>query len=127
MNTLINEEARNILNALREHAEDNPISFDDLLDIHNGREPSIGDRPGFSCVIPTGFKVVFSIEYQPIRGSDKFARTRHASFSVNEKTPHPEACKMIMAALGFKKGLEGCMVYPDPGEIPAINVIEIIE
>lgn len=124
---ILSDKSKSHLTALKNYAEANPISFDDLLDIRNGREPFIGDRPGHSCTIPAGFRVVFSIEYQPVKDSNEFAKTRHASFSIHDRVPHPDACKALMTELGFKKELEDCIVYYDPGEIKAINVIEIIK
>lgn len=141
---IIGHEEKEKLAALKKHAEQNEMSMDDMLDLMSGAVSPAGDRPGFSCIIPTDFRVVFTVEAQP-RG-----RARHVSISVPEenKVPSPESCDLIMMHLGFKKSLldmmkkglaakalgqdevwekatAGFHVYIEKDK--AINVIEIID
>jgi len=107
---------RETLKKLREHAESNVLSFDDLLDIKNKQAPVVGHRKEHVCIIPTDFRVVYSVEQHPYKQQtgDKpsFATLRHASISVpaEGKMPTPEACQMIIAELGFKSDFEDCMI-----------------
>jgi hypothetical protein len=118
------------LEALKKNAEAHPLSFDDLLDVYNKREPSIGDRPGFSCIIPDGFRTVFSIECQPKKDGSGFLKTRHVSISVPDpdKVPSVESCEMITRELGFTEPRENQYVHIEewPGG-KAVNIIEIVK
>lgn len=117
---VIDEEAKIKLQTLKEFAERNPLSVDDLLDIHNKSEPPVGDREGFSCEIPFGFRIVFSVEPQP-KGP-----ARHLSISVDapNRMPNPVAVQLLMQELGFDKELEECYVYFEDKN--AVNIIEYI-
>jgi hypothetical protein len=84
------------LNDLKVFADQNRIAVDELLDIYNGRELPVGERPGFTIFLPIDLKVVFCIEYQ------KQGWARHLSMSQRDKLPHPEAVNMVMKELGFK-------------------------
>ena len=96
--------------------------MDDLLDIHNGAEPP-GDRPGFSCELPFGYRVVFTLEKQNI------GKVRHLSISVSipGNLPSMTAVEAIMHEIGFDNKLLKCMIdFEDIGENhQAINVLEI--
>lgn len=124
---ILGEEQKETLLKLKQNAESNPLSFDDLLDIYNGHQPMVGDREGFSCIIPVGYRVCLSIEDQPKKDGSGFMKTRHMSVSVatEGKLPNPEACKMIMSELGFKKELHECIVDFDTESKRAISIIEL--
>ena len=113
---LIDENIKNELKSLKEYSEKNEYSLDELLDIKNGVLEPPGDSEYFGRFISNGYKVVFTIENHP---GGKF---RHMSLSVNNKTPHPEATKLIMQELGFKNKLEDCIVYLELDVY--LNVIE---
>lgn len=119
---LIDDVVKSNLRRLVEHAEKNVFTIDDLLNIKNGAEPPPGDREGFSCNIPIGFRVVFSIERQPI------GMVRHLSVSVDsEKSlPHPHAVIEIMRELGFENLLEDC-VLDFKSDLSAVNILEVIK
>lgn len=111
------------LKRLRHHAEANRVDVDDLLDIYNRQAPPVGDRKGFDCDIPVGYRVVFCIEHQ------KRGWARHMSVSIHPAKPnqcaHPEAIKWLMAQLGFVGEMNGkdVMVYfEDQNTI--VNVVE---
>lgn len=109
------------LEAVKLHAEENHFSFDDLLDIHNGHSLPAGDLPGFSCIIPPGIRVVYSLEVQ------QKGLTRHVSISKeNKHDPHPEVCSFLMKELGFKTKLSECLVYREESS-SAINIIEFVK
>lgn len=122
---VIGPEEQEKLKALRENAENNVFSFDDLLDIKNGAPPP-GDREGFSCVLPVDFKVVYTVEMMPRKDGSGFTKIRHMSMSVPTpgRLPSVQACEMVMEELGFKNKIQSgeCMVHVEQ-EI-AVNVME---
>ena len=101
---LIGDEERQILHALKENAERNVLSFDDMLDVKNGAEPPAGDRPGFMAVIPQDFTVVFSHENHPLKDGTGMAVVRHASFSVHG-TRIQERCERMSCAPRERKNI----------------------
>lgn len=114
------------LERLRAFADENKIEVDEMLDIYNGQEPPVGDRKGFSCDIPVGYRVVFCVEHQ------KKGYARHLSVSLHsggkKKTPHPAAIMELMDKLGFVEKMNGneVMVYLED-QNTVINVIEYIK
>lgn len=115
---VIGTEEKETLKNLREHAEKNEFSLDDLLDIMNKAEPPAGDRKGFSCIIPVGVRIVHTIENHP------GGKMRHMSVSLqNSKLPMPELVNMILPELGFKTDMSECHVSIEETE-KAINVME---
>ena len=49
---------------IKQHAEKNPFTMDDILDVVNDPSKGAGNFDEFTCYIPESFKVVFSIEQQ---------------------------------------------------------------
>jgi len=98
---LIGQVEEHNLRVLKEHAEANPLSMDDMLDIMNLSEPPPGDRPGFSVIIPVDYRITFTIDAQPD------GPARHLSISVLPPTkgvyPNPEAVLEMCKCLGFKE------------------------
>jgi len=125
MHLIINETVQQSLKRLKNYAEKHPLSMDDLLDTYNKQLEPVGTTEEHSCYVPTGFKVVFSIEKQ-VHGN-----TRHLSMSVDRegKLPSPQAVYLIMQLLGFTCTLEGAdQVWVEeyaPNQ-SAINVLEVI-
>lgn len=118
---VVDDNFKQLLKDVRIHAEKNPFSMDDMLDVFNKIEKPAGDREGFSCFLPYYYKVVYSIEDLPA------GRVRHLSVSVpsNGKLPSIEAVKLILKELGYMNELEACAVYIE-AEI-AVNVVEFIK
>lgn len=115
---------------LKKYAEENILSFDDLLDIKNGDRPPPGRVKEFGTVIPFEYYVVFTIEEQPQAGV--FKKFRHLSVSVGDIVtkgvfPSPAAVKGIMGMLGFTTtNLEELYKVYIEQEI-AVNVMELYE
>lgn len=124
---VIGESEKVALGKVKEYAEKNVLSFDDLLDIKNGTEPVVGDRKEHSCIIPQDFRVVYSVEKHPLKNGKGFAKIRHTSISVPEegKLPNVQACEMIIMELGFKNPLQDCILSVEEGR--AINIMEEME
>ena len=128
---IIGEGERAKLQALKKKAEKNPFSFQDLIDIAAGAKKTAGDS-GFSCNIPVGYCVAYSIEQNKDQNTGNFLMTRHLSMSASAagKVPNKHAIGIIMEELGFKNKIDGeCEVWLDDiGENQqAVNVVEIIE
>lgn len=123
-------EEKEALKTLREYAEANPVSMDDLLDQMNGKRDSVGNMPEHTRYIPDSYKVVFSIEEQPP------GPCRHLSVSCKSEIPAIEAVAMIASEIGFSVDLvrssakenTGVHVYVEDIEDgkKAINIIEVI-
>lgn len=120
---VIDDNTRHQLSSLAEYAESNPFSFDELLDVKNKAIMPAGDMEEFTRFIPDGYKVVYSIENQPV------GTVRHLSVSVNRrgKLPSTHSVIEIMKLIGFQNIIERCKVGLEdisPGH-QAVNVWEI--
>lgn len=108
-----------------DHAKQNIFSVDDLLDVMNKEISKAGDSEGFTVVIPVGYTCVFSYENQPI------GLARHLSISVDEpdKMPNVESVKEIMNQFGFESELEQCIVGIEKLEesYNAISIAELVK
>ena len=124
MNVLfMGSEEQKSLRDLKEYAEANPVSLDDLLDQMNKERKPVGSMQEYTRHIPVNYKVVFSIEEQPK------ADVRHCSVSCDDKSPSIEAMKWILKELGYRYDFQSgqAKVYMEelPGGKKAMNVIEI--
>lgn len=59
---VLDETAKERIKEIKQYAENNPYSMDDLLDIKNGAQEPPGNNAFFSCYIPQGFSVVYTME-----------------------------------------------------------------
>jgi len=120
---IIDDSIRGALQKLVDYAEANPISMDYLLDQHNGEEPPPGDDPNRYIDLPFGYRVVFTIELQPV------GKVRHLSLSVDSpgRVPNTPVVEEVMKMLGFEKELHDCKIsFEEFGpKRTAINVYEI--
>lgn len=117
------------LGRLREYAEINRFSFNDLLEIRSGNKSPAGDDPNFSQNIPVGYKVVFTYEQHPDRHlPDTYHWLKHLSVSVDEANCYPNeaAVDFIMKQLNFKNSFDKCHVYIENlgAGFHAINILE---
>jgi hypothetical protein len=114
------------LRALREYAEAHPIPVEQMYAIARGELPPVGDREGYRCFLPTGFKVVFSVEDHPQRRGGS-VRLRHLSVSLSEPTgtqvPSPKALATLCRELGFAAPLEQCFVRLEGHDPPYVEVM----
>lgn len=122
---IIDEVAKERINQVIGHAEDNVFSFDDLLDIYNKQATSAGDMTAYTTYLHRGYKVVYSLEMQPM------GKCRHLSVSVDKagKLPSIDAVELIMKEFGFRGSIEDCNVSMEefaPNH-QAVNVIEVIK
>lgn len=120
---IITPEIKEELLSLKEYAEKNTYSMDDLLDMYNKQKPVAGDIKEHVRHIPVGFRVVYSTENQT-KGFIK-----HLSISIDEDNALPgiPAVELIMKELGFEDGLENCLINLEEisEKRKAISVIQI--
>lgn len=127
---VIDENVREQIQQVKDYAEANPFSMDDLLDTKNGELAAAGDLDGKHVLeIPVGYRVVFSMEQQPA------GLCRHMSVSVDfpGKLPSVPSVIMLMKEFGFDHPLDddfphhGKVWMEEGGYGTAINVLEIIK
>jgi hypothetical protein len=117
---LIDDQTKQQLQTLKEFAEKNPYTMDDLLDIYNNQAPPPREVDGYWCFVPIGIKVVFTIELQE-------HKIRHMSVSSSKGLPNPVIVEEIMKHLGFESAdLSTCHVSLENNGT-AINVIEVVK
>ncbi len=117
---IIDEEAKARIKEVKEYAERNHYSIDDLLDIKNGVQEPPGDNGFYSCHLMEGYRVVYTIEDQPSVGL-----VRHMSISLNEQLPSVPSVQLIMEEFGFENQLQDCYLFlEDTPTGKAINVLE---
>ncbi|MBT8490687.1 MAG: hypothetical protein KJN62_06545 [Deltaproteobacteria bacterium] len=121
---LIGEAERAAIKNLMFYAENNKISYKKMKKIMSGKLPPAGDNPNFSIVIPLDYRIVFTIERQPLWWA------KHLSISVPEKGKYPsvEAVDMICQEFGIDNfnriGWSGKVYYEE--EIEAVNIVSKI-
>lgn len=82
---------------LREYAENNPLTTQDVLDTIDGKKGPIGDDPNHVVHLFDNFRIVYSVEQQP-EGTFK-----HISVSLKDtdKLPSLQAFELILEAFGM--------------------------
>jgi len=95
---IINDEVRSEIEKVKQFAVQHPISTEDIQKIVKGEMPPPGDVPYFTCMIPIGFKAVYTIEYQPA------GECEHISISTAAcgQMPTNEEVEQITEAFGIK-------------------------
>lgn len=91
----VHENAKRVMS----YSEAHRYNLHDIFSMMGKRRPPPGDDPGHVCIIPIGFRCVFSIEEQP------FGWVRHVSVSILEegRMPSPDAMWVIAEIFGFGK------------------------
>lgn len=121
---IIGADEKTALSNLKKHAENNPFSLDDVMDMYNRTVPAPGHRAGFKIILPIDYSVVFTIEMQ------KNGWARHLSVTVlpeiKNQYPNPVAVLEICTYLGFlsTEWGNGLIVVQQDDHI--INVVEYI-
>lgn len=126
---VLNDAAQSELARIRTFAEENPIPRATLKAMMMGDHPPPGDYEKWTTELPFGWRIVFTIEDQPM------GLVRHLSVSVEArhqgKCPNHAGVAMLARELGFSvtESLEfnKARCFPDPN--PSIgwrapNVIE---
>ena len=122
---VIDEELKSNISKLVAYAEKNPFTMDDCLDVYNKAMEPAGDMKHYSLVLPFGYRIVYSIEQQPM------GNVRHLSISVDAdgKLPNIVVSQEIMKLIGFDNELEECIVRLEDiaPKRQAINILEVIK
>jgi hypothetical protein len=128
---IIGPDEKTKIATLLAHAEKHVVSMSQVIRAANNGKV-VGDDPANVCLIPRGFRVVFTYEMQKKR------KARHISISVeadpkivagsdSDRFPHPAAVNAIITEFGFK-GIVGLpsqdLVVWKEGR--AINVLEFV-
>jgi hypothetical protein len=118
------------LKRIKEYAEAHVYTVADMYLRKQGTLQAPGDLNAFKCMIPVGFKVVFSLEQHP-QQDGSYVLARHLSVSVarHKRVPSIPAVQMIMDELGFEKPIAECIIDMEEigkGEM-AISVLESIQ
>jgi hypothetical protein len=114
---------RATIRRLVDHAARNVINRERLQRTIAGEAKPVGDEPEFTCVIPVGYRCVYSLEEQPL------GICRHLSISVlgEGAAPNEAAVEMLATEFGFRGGLESMAhVWTEPvsaGKI-AVNLLQ---
>ena len=114
------------LRRIKANAEANPVSRETLKAMMEGMVDPVGDHEEYSCVLPVGFKIVYSIEEQPC------GKCRHLSVRVqggrNNRVPNEHMVGMVMKELGFKREVRECLkVWLDEEPVKCVNVLDLYD
>jgi hypothetical protein len=119
---LIDAEAKAQIKKVIAYAQENRLSPGDLQINMGGLKGPIGDNPNHVCHFFDGYRVVYSIEQQPI------GDCHHLSVSVDAKGryPTPQAVELIMKEFGIPGTIMGCVNCWMEEEVQAINVLQLV-
>jgi len=94
---VIDEFSKARIERLKQYAENNPLTLQDVLDTLEGKKEPIGDNQHHVIFLFNDFRVVYSIEQQP-EGT-----FRHISVSLTDtdKLPSLQAFEFILEAFGM--------------------------
>lgn len=127
----IDQSTKQKIEALKKFAEANVVTVNEMRAIVAGTMMPKGNFPGFSMIIPDGFRVVFTIEQHPqLDGS--FVTMKHISISVASLSgttfANPAAVDEIISHFGFKTVImkneyHNARIWKEKDQ-PAINIAE---
>ena len=107
-----------------DYADAHRYNLHDVMDIMGHIRPPPGDQRDYVCVVPVGYRCVFTIEQQP-KGW-----CRHLSISVlgDGQAPNPAAVLALAKEFGYEinRGYQIAHEPFGPGKI-AINVWQLIQ
>lgn len=130
---IIDNSVRDNIKKVLTHAYNNIVPLWEQVqkgELKQGNPNPVGDKDGYTVLIPTAFKVVFSVEDQG-DGPRNLGLVRHLSMSISVigKIPNFLELDMVLEEFGFDRPLNKCIVWGEKfGEHDqtAINVIECI-
>lgn len=103
------------------YAHKHPMTEDYIGKLIEGKVPAPGEIAGYHCVIPYGFKCVYTVEKHP---SGWYKHTSVSVQNPNEARPYPsvEGIREIIKMFGYTQQLEECMVWEEK-PYRAINIL----
>ena len=119
----INESVKAEIKQVIANAEQHRYDLAMMRKLISGDLPPAGDHARHVTIIPDGYRVVFSIEEQPI------GWCRHHSVSVDKKGkyPTPQAVELIMQEFGMGNDIYNSLKVWMEKEGEAINVVTKME
>lgn len=112
---------------LKEYAEQNPLSLNEVKKIISGQELPPGEREGYTLFLEPCWKLVYSIGVYPneIEGSSV---VRHMSIGLSKpgRVANLVTVKFISKTLGFPE-LEKCYVSCENGIVEVIAEIKPVK
>ena len=114
----IGPKEKEAIDNLVKYAEANRISFSEMKELMDGKKPPMGDNPDYICYLTNGYRVVYSIEEQPL------GWCRHISISVDtpKKMPSIPAVETIMHEFGFTGTIADCISVWVENDVDVIGV-----
>lgn len=113
---IIDEPTKARIKALYDYANEHRLTIEQLKKQQSGEDPPIGDNPTHSLHLTDGYKVVFSIDEQPM------GVMCHMSMSVASKNPdtmpNEYAVQEVAALLSFQGSIlngDATAMYIEPG------------
>lgn len=96
---ILRPEERKEIKRVMDFANAHRVDFGSLKAGAEGVIAPVGDNPNYCCVVPVGYRCVFSIEQQP----PPMGWTRHISISVigQGDAPSIPAVDMLLTEFGF--------------------------
>lgn len=123
---VITPEVRADVADLIERAKTWRFSYPDLKLIKAGAKPPPGDDSRFRCMIPMGYRCVYTHEQQPMQGW-----CRHLSISVHPVKeghgPSVDAVNEIAKLFGFKEGINSADHFYLEDTEPCGRVINLLQ
>jgi hypothetical protein len=118
---VIDEKAKEKISKLIDYANAHQYSMKDLKKVIFGDHPPAGDYPEHVIALHKGYKVVFSIEEQPV------GLCKHLSISVDTKgkAPSVEAVELIMDEFGMGNDIHDCLNVWVEEEHQTVNVLTL--
>lgn len=119
--------------ALKVYAETHRIPLATLKQMADHSLPPVGDEARYVIDIPLSYKVVFSVEEQPVHGWCRHISVSHTSpLDPQPRPASPEVVAVLMKEMGFITDLMAAHSKTHPimhlwFDGPAINVLEKIE
>jgi hypothetical protein len=116
---VIDEGARAQIAKLIAYAESRILGSDSIKKTLTGDRPPAGDYEDHTITLPTGYRIVYSIEEQPV------GLCSHLSVSTRfeEKLPAPEAVELIMSEFGMGASLKDCLHIWIEDDSSAVNIL----
>lgn len=107
---------------LKENAENNVVSFENIKKIISGNSEMINYTENHTLDIPMHYNITYTYEQQ------RHGILRHLSvLSYISETPPIELVTELMKDLGFINDIHNCKVWPEDFGKRKCNIINVIE
>lgn len=114
---ILDDEAKESIKMLMCYAQSHVLFLPMMEKTLKGEQAPVGDNPDYVIYIHEGYRIVFSIETQPI------GMCKHLSISVRGTYPHPTAVEQIMQEFGMGNKIGEVLNVWIEDETAAISVL----